>query len=126
MVLKKDASTKKWIKNKDGYLVCVYQNSETNSSGVSYWARSFEDSFFHLNRGFIENKKDNFKSLKNIKYFSDLSKDTYDLAKYCVDKKSQLAIEILLNSEEGGDGKKFTNWETPDYIKQGLLWLKKD
>ena len=126
MVLKKDDSAKKWIKDKDGYLLCVYQNNETNSDSVDYWARSFEDSFFHLNRKFIENKKSNFKSLKNIKYFSDLSKDAYDLAKYCVDKKSQLAIEILLNSEEGGDGKKFTNWETPDYIKQGLLWLKKD
>jgi len=125
MVINKDPKTKKWSKGKDGYLVCTYQTSEKNPEGVQYHSRSFEDAFFHLNRKFIIGKKDTFGSLKNIADFEDSTKDAYDLADRCIDKKPPFAIEILLNSETTA-GKQFSNWEMPDYINQGLLWLKKD
>jgi len=118
---------KKWLKDKEGFLICVYQTKEKNSNDEEYYARSFEDSFFHLNRQFVIDNKDSFKSLKNKDDFDDITKDPYDLAENCIDKKPPFAIEILLNSETDNTTKKdFSNWQTPDYIKQGLLWLKKD
>ena len=117
--LKKDSVTKKWIHDTNGYLVCVYQTKEINSASVEYHASSFEDSFFHLNRQFVISKILTFNSLKNKDDFEDDNKDPYDLAESCIDKKPAFAIEILLNSDE-----KFSNWQIPDYIKQGLLWLK--
>lgn len=123
LVLKKSASG--WIKDTNGYLTCVFQSSEANSSGTVYHARSFEDSFFHINRQFIIDNKSVFKSLKNITYFEDNSKDAYELAESCIDKKPAFAIEILLNSKtDDGNGKEFSNLEIPAYIKEGLLWLK--
>ncbi len=117
----------KWIKEKDGCLVCIYQTNEKNSDGVAYHARSFEDSFFHLNRKFIIDNKERFNSLKNIEDFENEKMDAYDLAKNCIDKKPPFAIEILLNSKtDYSSGKQFCNWLIPDYIKKGLLWLKID
>lgn len=116
---------KKWITDENGYLACVYQKSEANIDGATYHARSFEDSFFHINRQFIIDNKSGFKSLKNITYFEDNSKDAYDLAESCIDKKPAFAIEILLNSKtDEGSGNEFSNWQIPAYIKEGLLWLK--
>lgn len=117
-------TTKKWKLDTDGKLVCVYQTKEKNSDTLEYHARSFEDSFFHLNRQFIIDNKVNFKSLKHIAYFEEktgtsYAKDAYELAENCIYKKPPFAIEILLNSDED-----FSNWKTPDYINQGLLWLK--
>jgi predicted ATP-dependent endonuclease of OLD family len=120
MTFKKN-SEKKWVKDKTGYLVCIYQTEEEG-----YYARSLEDSFFHINREFITDDKNNFKSLNNKKHFKDPSKDAYDLSEKCIGKKPAFAIEILLNSETDDKGKQFTNWKIPDYIKKGLLWLKKD
>lgn len=120
MTLKKEHSTEEWVKDKNGFLVCVYQTKEENSDNEEYHARSFEDSFFHLNRQFIIGNKNSFKSLKKIEDFEDTSKDAYHLAENCIGKKPAFAIEILLNSNDT-----FGNWETPDYINQGLLWLKK-
>jgi len=125
LILLKDEITKKWITNKNGYLVCVYQTIESNAHGVNYHARSFEDAFFHLNRQFIIDNKSTFDSFKNINDFDDSTKDPYVLAESCIDKKPPFAIEILLKSKKDETtGKDFCNWQTPDYIKQGLLWLK--
>jgi len=123
--LKKDNSTKKWMNNTDGNLVCVYQTKEKNLLNEEYQASSFEDSFFHLNRQFIIDNKESFNSLKNINDFDDNTKDAYDLAENCIDKKPSFAIEILLNSKKDeSSGNDFTNWQMPDYIRQGLLWLR--
>ena len=116
--IKKDTN---WVKDKNGFLLCVYQTNEKNLSDYEYYARSFEDSFFHLNRQFIIDNKDNFQSLKNIDDFDCNSKNPYDLSEKCIGKKPAFAIEILLNSDDN-----FNDWKTPDYIKQGLLWLKED
>ncbi len=133
LILKKNPETKKWIKDENGFLVCVYQIKEKNSSDIKYHARSFEDAFFHINHQFILDDENNAfegitgddkKGLKKLSDFSDSSKDAYYLAKNCVNRKPALAIEILLNSNNDADGKEFSNWKTPEYIKQGLLWLK--
>ena len=123
--LKKDCGSQKWVNCNDGYICVVYQTKEKNSKGEEYYARSFEDAFFHLNRQFIIDNKSKFKSLKLISNFEDTVKDSYDLANECVDKKPSLAMEILLNSEADNKNE-FSNWQIPTYIKEGLSWLKKD
>jgi predicted membrane-bound dolichyl-phosphate-mannose-protein mannosyltransferase len=94
----------------------VYQ---TNENG--YNARSFEDAFIHLNKDFVKNNKENFKGLKNIKYFDDAKVDSYSLAEQCIKKKTHFALDILFYSDEN-----FGNWKIPAYIKEGLVWLKQD
>ncbi|MDO5150293.1 MAG: hypothetical protein Q4D76_13010, partial [Oscillospiraceae bacterium] len=77
------------------------------------------------NKDKIEKCKISFQGLKNSKDFFDSSKDSYDLAENCVNKKPSLAMDILLNSVSKG-GKDFVNWQIPSYIKEGLIWLQKD
>lgn len=123
-LLSKYIDLKQWVQDKKGNLLVVYQTLQEDLDGNQYWPRSFEDAFFHLNRQFIIDNKDNFKSLKNIDYFEH-NKDPYFLAEKCVDKKPNFAMEILLNSKEE-NGLEFSNWNIPSYIKEGLLWLKND
>ncbi len=120
----KKADTKKWINSEHGNVLVVYQVPELNSDNLSYYASSFEDAFFHLNRPLITNNKDLFSSLKNKKNFDDGQNDAYSLAEKCVGKKPSFAMEILLISETNENGNEFSNWETPLYIKEGLAWLK--
>lgn len=96
------------------YLIC-YQQIEDG-----YHARSFEDAFIHINLKFIKDKKDTFKGLKNENLFEETD-DVYNLAQKCIAKKTHFALDILYHSD-----KEFSNWEIPSYIKDGLLWLKKD
>jgi len=124
--LKKNPADNKWILSTDGHITITYQTKEKNTKDVDYCARSFEDAFFHLNRQFIIDNKSNFKSLKNIDYFDDTTKDSYDLADKCVGKKPSFAMEILLNSKADEDKNEFSNWQIPAYIKEGLSWLKKN
>lgn len=97
---------------------CIYIAYQAEDSG--YHARSFEDAFLSKNFDFVKNNKDNFSSLVNKENFDKTPVDYYTLAEKSVGKKTDFATDILLYSEE-----KFTNWETPDYIKTGLLWLMK-
>jgi predicted ATP-dependent endonuclease of OLD family len=119
-ILRKKKSNN-WVSNRKGNLLAVYQVEEN-----AYHARSFEDAFFHINRQFIIDNKDNFKSLKNILLFEDAANDSYDLADKCVGKKPSFAMEILLNSKDDEDKNEFSNWQIPAYIKEGLAWLKKN
>jgi len=105
-----------WVNQPDGKLCIVFQINEKE-----YNARSFEDAFIHLNRNFINDNKEIFKGLKNNDYFNKKDKNSYDLAKECIKKKTHFALDILYNSNEN-----FSNWQIPAYIKEGLLWLKKD
>jgi len=105
-----------WINQPNGKLCIVYQTEENG-----YIARSFEDAFIHLNREFIKEKKKYFKGLQNINDFDDNNNSAYHLAQNCIKKKTHFAMDILFNSNE-----KLTNWQIPSYIKEGLLWLKKD
>ena len=98
-------------------LICYQQEEE------HYHARSFEDAFIHINKDFIKSKIGNFRGLKNKRSFNDNDNDknAYDLAEKCIEKKTHFALDILYNSEDD-----FSNWKIPAYIKNGLLWLKKD
>lgn len=96
---------------------CIcYQQEED-----AYHARSFEDAFIHINRAFVNGKKDEFQGLQNRKLFDDDANNAYVLAASCVKKKTHFALDILYHSD-----KDFSNWNIPAYIKNGLLWLKED
>jgi putative ATP-dependent endonuclease of OLD family len=113
---------KKWKTNKIGNLLIVYQTEE-----LGYYARSFEDAFFHINNDFISDEKNIFESF--TKKWIDLFKTdkiAFNLAEKGVNSKPSLAIEILLNSKTDVNGNEFSNWQIPAYIKEGLLWLKQD
>ena len=111
----------KWVVNEKGHLFIICQRKEKD-----YIARSFEDSFFHLNKNFLVDNKDKFPSLttKWINKYLDENDDcdVFMFSEKAVGKKPQLAIEILLNSKD----EKYSNWAIPAYIKEGLLWLKED
>lgn len=126
-----------WKADKDGKVLIVYQIGEVNYEGVTYNARSFEDAFFHINKKLFteldedDNEKkiqkcaETFQGLKNIELIFDNKKDSFDLAKDCVNKKPSLAMDILLNSKSD-DKNDFINWQVPQYIREGLEWLQKD
>ncbi|WP_431167643.1 AAA family ATPase [Tenacibaculum halocynthiae] len=107
-----------WTPDKEGHLLVCYQTKEEE-----YHARSFEDAFFHLNKNFIT--KNEFSSLtkKYIKKFKKGDIKVYDFAEKAVNSKPALAMEILLNSTEKND-RLYLNWRIPQYIKEGLQWLK--
>ncbi|CDH05416.1 conserved hypothetical protein [Xenorhabdus bovienii str. oregonense] len=143
----KNKTTNRWEKNPNGQVMCAYQVSETDTGGINYYARSFEDAFFHINRQFINDTcnrngqidETKFPSLtmKHLKiYLGDGS--SFDMAEKGITKKPSFAIEILLNSQpttyikvnSAGESKKFdlefSNWKTPFYIDEGLTWIKAD
>ncbi|WP_346893816.1 AAA family ATPase [Clostridium sp. UBA871] len=121
-----------WKSSSEGFLMLVYQITETNEDGDNYNARSFEDAFFHINRKLIIDNKDNFTSLKNISYFDEKESssgkykyDSYILAERCIQSKPSFAMDVLLNSESN-DISNYSNWKIPKYIEDGLLWLKEN
>ena len=101
--------------NNSTLLICYQQEEE------HYHARSFEDAFIQMNKDFINSNIGDFRGLKNKNLFEDNSKDAYGLAQECIDKKTHFALDILYHSDEN-----FSNWKIPAYIKNGLLWLKRD
>lgn len=112
-----------WIQDPNGYLLIVYQTEE-----LGYHGRSFEDAFFSLNKPLLGTDAKAFPSLTK-KHF-DIYVDSVDACPYvfsekAVNSKPTLAIEILLNSEKTGENE-FSNWQVPSYIKEGLLWLRKN
>ncbi len=109
---KKDSS---WVNDKNGLIFIAYQIEQN-----SYHARSFEDAFISVNIGFINSNKDSFKSLKNRDKIKESSPDFYNIADNCIDKKTLFATDILYYSSED-----YTEWQVPDYIKEGLVWLSK-
>lgn len=127
-IFQKNSGTREWELNPDGIVLITYQTNETNSDGVEYNARSFEDSFFHINKQFMVDNLDNFSfGIKNPRFMSPTHRsyidDPYHWAEHCVDKKPSLAMEILMSSQDN-DENQFTNWNTPSYIKEGLIWLR--
>lgn len=104
-----------WKNQADGKLSIVYQTEE-----IGYNARSFEDAFIHINKDYVNDNKDSFRGLQNKVHFEN-GLGAYELAEKCIKKKTHFALDILYHSNE-----KLSNWTIPAYIKEGLLWLKKD
>lgn len=109
-----EGGEREWVVDPDGSLCIVYQTEDEGKVG-----RSFEEAFFNIakNKTFVT---DDFKGIKNYRHFSDATKDEYDLAEKCINKKTYFALDIIFYSDET-----YSNWEIPSYIKEGLLWLKK-
>ena len=105
-----------WVVQNNGKLCIVYQTKERE-----YNARSFEDAFIHINRNFVNTNRTEFMGLKNKESFDDTNMDAFYLAANCVKKKTYFAMDILFHTND-----KYDNWQIPSYIKEGLLWLKKD
>lgn len=118
-ILSWNFENKKWETDEKGYLRLAFQYGKK-----TYQPRSFEDAFFSENEKFItENTFSSLQSNSLEQFKSD--KDAYELANNGVSGKSSLAIEILLNSKKEGTCD-FSNWKIPTYIKEGLLWLRKN
>lgn len=105
-----------WVVQSNGKLCIAYQTKENE-----YNARSFEDAFIHINRNFVNTNRNEFIGLKNRESFDIANTDAYDLADNCVKKKTYFAMDILFHTND-----KYDNWQIPSYIREGLLWLKKD
>lgn len=102
-----------WTNLAEGQLCIVYQTEENG-----YIARSFEDAFIHINKGYVNDNKAGFRGLQNRELFEN-GTGAYELAERCIKKKTHFALDILYHSNAD-----FNNWEIPAYIKEGLLWLK--
>lgn len=104
-----------WTNHDDGRLCVVYQTKENG-----YNARSFEDAFININMGYVNDNKDSFRGLQNREHFEN-GLGAYELADKCIKKKTHFALDIIYHSNE-----ELSNWQVPSYIKEGLLWLKRD
>ncbi len=111
-IFKKSKDSKKWIEDKGGNLLVIYQIDE-----YGYNARSFEDAFINLNLYYIKLNKDKFDSLQKTKELDN--NDFYKIADKCLKGKTLFALDILYYSDS-----KFEDWFIPEYIKEGLLWLQ--
>ncbi|WP_272905175.1 ATP-dependent nuclease [Pseudomonas petrae] len=113
----------KWVGDKIGHIFTAFQTEEDG-----YRGRSFEDAFFSLNKEFLGTDSAAFPSLvaKHFDLYVAGLTTAYDFAEKGVDKKTTLAIDILLNSQIQEIPKRtFFNWKTPAYIREGLEWLRK-
>ena len=83
-----------------------------------YHARSFEDAFISSNKEGIKSNKAVIMGLKN-KEELDTNEDMYDLTNKVLAKKSDFAASLLYQALSNDE----IQWETPLYIKEGLLWI---
>lgn len=113
----------KWKRNSKGNLKVCFQTEEND-----YQARTFEDAFFAINRSFLQNNKSKLFGLNANHLTKFLNKtsgfDAYKLAENGVESKATFAVEIIFNSKQE-DNKDFCGWNIPQYIKEGLLWIRK-
>lgn len=115
-----DDAAKCWKREDHGNIMLAFQYGKEGA----YQPRSFEDAFFSENKEFITSNT--FSSL-DPEYVEKFQEDNnpYELAQKGVNGKSSLAIEILLNGNTETNPN-FGHWNIPTYIKEGLLWLRKD
>lgn len=109
-----------WAPNEKGNLFTAYQIEEEG-----YRGRSFEDAFFSINKKLLGNDPASFPSLvaKHFNLYIQDNCSAFEFAEKGVDKKTTLAIDILLNSQSNKT-LSFLNWKTPSYIAEGLEWLR--
>lgn len=114
-LMKWDEATKQMTPDRTGNMMVCY---ETRENG--YQARSFEDCFFKKNESFMYQAHFDESAL-NASQFEEFKtdKDAYKLAEKGIESKSALAVGILLAETED------IKWAVPEYIKEGLLWLRK-
>lgn len=100
----------------DDRIRIAYQIPEDENS---YQPASFEDAFISLNKQFIINQKAGFIQFEALKDFDDSEiEDFYKFARDKVNKKSAFASSLLYFEGEEN------TWKVPNYISEGLLWLR--
>lgn len=114
------------VKLKNNNLQCdssiikvAYQTKEEN-----YHGRSFEDSFISINFATIQSKQSRIDGLQNkneINDFDAFREDYFKLTERILKSKSAVASSILYLALA-----EQVNWNTPQYIKNGLEWLVKN
>ncbi|MCQ5143924.1 AAA family ATPase [Enterocloster bolteae] len=120
-----------WIQDKKGKLMVAYQTEEMEGE-YEYYPRSFEDAFLFINRDFVLSNIKKFNSLKNIDMIGAKTSDTlqytytaYELASECIKTKPSFPMDVLLCSQSN-EITDFSNWKIPNYIREGLIWLRED
>lgn len=100
----------------DDRIRIAYQIPEDNNG---YQPASFEDAFIGLNKEFIIKHKDGLIEFEALKNFDDGEiEDFYEFARNKVNKKSAFASSLLYFEDEEN------TWKVPNYISEGLLWLR--
>lgn len=100
----------------DDRIRIAYQIPEDENA---YQPASFEDAFISLNKQFIINQKAGFIQFEALKDFDDSEiEDFYKFARDKVNKKSAFASSLLYFEGEEN------TWKVPNYISEGLLWLR--
>lgn len=99
----------------------AYQTPLEKDNLGEYHPRTFEDSFIYENFEFLKlNARNLINGLKKSVNFSVVPPDFYEFSKDSIAKKSSFAIEVLFY--DGITDNK--EWNVPDYIEEGLKWLK--
>lgn len=123
-----NAVLKRWLPKKEGIpelVACKEEEKINGKTRVTYQTsedgklpvgRSFEDAFILKNAKLLA---ENTTGLIIPKYFKRKNKKTviaeyYEIAKKLTKLKTDFAFDILL----------LDKWETPKYIKEGLVWLE--
>ncbi len=119
--VKWDATEGKWKQDTAGNVMVCFQ-----SVIDGYQPRSFEDAFFATNKDFMSKEDKVFNGLveKYLKTFIN-DKNPFSLAEKGIKSKATFAIDLLIdrgNSHKNG----YVGWKIPQYIVDGLLWLRKD
>lgn len=115
-----DDAAKCWKREDHGNIMLAFQYGKEGA----YQPRSFEDAFFSENKEFITSNTFSSLDPECVEKFQEYN-NPYELAQKGVNGKSSLAIEILLNGNTETNPN-FGHWNIPTYIKEGLLWLRKD
>lgn len=115
-----DDAAKCWKREDHGNIMLAFQYGKEGA----YQPRSFEDAFFSENKEFITSNTFSSLDPECVEKFQE-DNNPYELAQKGVNGKSSLAIEILLNGNTETNPN-FGRWNIPTYIKEGLLWLRKD
>lgn len=115
-----DDTAKCWKREDHGNIMLAFQYGKEGA----YQPRSFEDAFFSENKEFITSNTFSSLDPECVEKFKE-DNNPYELAQKGVNGKSSLAIEILLNGNTETNPE-LGRWNIPNYIKEGLLWLRKD
>lgn len=126
--LTSNETLKTWLPKKEKISELLIQNDSKKTDKkirVAYQipekklkcGRSFEEAFILKNSQIIFDNKKNIKSLNDkLSEYSDsnaIQDNSYEIASK-ISKKTDFAFDVMMISE----------WSTPKYIKDGLIWLK--
>ena len=111
----------KWEQATGGNVMVCFQ-----SDIAGYQPRSFEDAFFATNKEYMVVDGKVFKGLteRSIKQFKE-DNNPYQLAKKGIKSKATFAVDLLIDKGRSCDDG-YVAWKVPQYIADGLLWLRRD